>query len=95
MLQIEFCNTSSLAFIYYFLLMAATRGAVLFVALEYSIRVLQWMGCRSQDLNFQISCHLSYSFVVCLLHFTMGIVSELVLPLMLQIRGYPMLKSAS
>ena len=55
----------------------------------------QWMGCQSLDLNFPISCNLLHSFLVCLLQFTRGTVFELVLPLKLQIRGYPMLKSTS
>ena len=56
---------------------------------------LQWMGYQFLDLVFQLSCHLSCSFVVCLLQFTRGTVFEWVLLLMLQLRGYPMLKSAS
>ncbi|XP_068721811.1 uncharacterized protein [Montipora capricornis] len=56
---------------------------------------LQWMGLQFLDLIFPISCHLSYSFVVCPPQFTRGTVFELVLLLMLQMRGYPMLKSAS
>ena len=54
---------------------------------------LQWMGLQFPGLIFQISCPLPYSFVDCLLQFTRGTVFELVLPPMLRIRGYPMLKS--